>query len=312
MILISRIHEGQLFDDLSKKPFVNIFDQQPAYEVDPDNVIIEVLEYKSLASFFFNTNNYQSELNFKFHKFQEEVNSNKLITGINLYKYHDEATSKFRSLESRFSLKEFYNKMYLWRTDVAFYYDASSHEESPIADLKFIPKQTIEEIASFFVFQNAILSDSIKILESLLSVKQPRKYNTSYPNKYFIFEKLQYIGSDREIQKAKIDFFNELVNNKYINDVDKKAAIDLFNDIPSKNKVIWKGTKEELYYLIKSLVKNKIIKETVGQSTTLISRVFCNSIGEEYQPKEFQALHKPASVNKIDQIVAILKPASSK
>lgn len=312
MILISHSYEELLFDDLSKEPNVYITDQEKSFKIDRDNGEEPFLEFKPLGSVFFNEDGYIINLNHKFKEFQAEVKSNRQVIAINLTLYLEEAIAKFEGLKSRFSQSEFHNKMYTWRSDAMFGRKSSLPEYNNIEYQTQLPNYTIEKIAPYFVFQKKIVEDSIKYLESFLPIKQKRAYNSSYHYKYFLFEKLEHIGDDREIQKAKMDFFNQLVSEKLISETDKKATIDLFNDQSNKEiKVRWKGSKEELYYLINTLNRFNIIKNTKRQNTRLISLAFCDSSGMDYQPQEFRALHDPTNKKKIDQIIAILKPASS-
>ena len=296
-----------LISDLTKIPFVNIFDQNENFAENPKTGIIETTPYKQMASVFFNATNYKNKLKQKFNDFKDEVNSNRLISAINLYQYISEIKTEFSVLKGNYSKFLIHTREFIWRMDARIFYNADYPEDITVKNIEIFPLKTVIIISRYFVFQQDVINDSLLYLESLLPKKQTGNYGTTYQYNYFQFESLDHIGDDDEIQEKKLEFCKDLANQGLIEPSDFKALLDYFHNLPSKSKIKWKGTREELNYLINGMVDNHIIVNTKRMRPHIIAKVFCDKHGNEITFNMFDGLQKPTKTNKIDNVLSILK-----
>lgn len=317
---------NSFFKELLNPPDIVVFDAE-SYQ-DFDEISRTVITYPEIkyGSVNISPKSYSADLNNLFDDFIAEFNNNRFIQGFSLESYVQLGLRHTSDIKSKFSLFTSGDKRYIWRKDLRIkyrqltdeieYYDDGDNgfrssfksKLTVLSDYSFLPDVTLKTISTIVNIQKQI---TVKVHDLLHSYSETRlasnKYGTSYPFKFFKFKSLNDLGDNEEVQELKKEFLATLAESRLVSDEDFLTLEKYFDDLPSMNKVTWKGNKRELFYFITRLIDEKIIENPLREKSRIIAHVFCDKDGRNFKPTDFHNIHRPIHTQDIENIISILK-----
>lgn len=254
--------------------------------------------------------------------FKSEFINNKYIKGFNTILYTTDIKNQCNAISGLLKELQINGNQLVFRTDTVFKHFIIGEEETILDDYgkpTHIPKPRIIEIqlntltthfiksiSSYYNFQKSLIAEILRYIDSeAIPDNENSKYGTSYQYNYFKFN-LQQLGVDANDNEYIQDFFNELIDKKFVAEDSLKALLAFFNDRYSKTKVVWLRSKSDLWYFIKQMILKKFLFHPKRETASIISKIFVSYNGKPFTKKDFKGLHDPKNTREIDDVLGIL------
>lgn len=320
-MLISNSCAKKLITKLREAKEVHLVDEEGGYEL-VGNYDVEYIKMEQYARVYFEIPS-KSYFNL-FEDFKKEYTHNFHIIGFNEDLYYNLVrrncesikfffdTIHINGIDVRIRNDAIFKHFKIGEVETHFDYEGEPYDvPKPIhlssAPWKELKSEILTGISEYFTYQEKVINIIMNFLRTgHQKMRIPRYYGSTYPYNYFKFN-IETIGDDEESQENINTFFKELIEKKYIDSGSLKSLHDFFSDNPSKSKIVWLKSKQELNYLISQLESRKLIIDTKREKSRLIAKVFIKKDGSRFNPEEFHNLHSPKYTKDLDCIIGILK-----